>query len=53
MGLHICNNCDYKMSCKNAFQNSLICTSTNVKKKQESRFDRTEFKEFAEFLKER
>lgn len=52
MGLHICNNCDYKFNCTKAFQNSLMCLSVNknIKEKQERRFDNTEFKEFKEFL---
>lgn len=52
MGLHICNNCDYKSNCTKAFENSLICSSLNkkVRKEQEKRFDNTEFKEFKEFL---
>lgn len=52
MGLHICNYCEYKMNCSNAFKNNLICTSTNakIKKQQEERFDNTEFRKFKEFL---
>lgn len=54
MGLHICNYCEHKTKCDNAFKNSLICTNMNpkIKKEQEKRFDNKEFKEFKEFLKE-
>lgn len=54
MGLHICNYCEHKTKCDNAFKNSLICTNINpkIKKEQEKRFDNTELKEFTEFLKE-
>ena len=54
MGLHICNYCEYKTKCENAFKNSLMCTNINpnIKREQERRFDNTDFKEFTEFLKE-
>ena len=54
MGLHICNYCEYKAKCENAFKNNLMCTNlnSNIKKKQEKRFDNTEFKEFVRFLEE-
>lgn len=52
MGLHICNNCDYKDNCEKAFENSLVCLNTNsrIKYQQERKFDNTELKEFKEFL---
>lgn len=52
MGLHICNNCDYKSNCTKAFSNDLICLSIdkNIKEEQERQFDNTEFREFKEFL---
>lgn len=52
MGLHICNNCDYKDNCEKAFQNSLTCLSMNsrIKIERERIFDNTELKEFKELL---
>ncbi len=54
MGLHICNNCNYKMHCDNAFKNNLICSCANerIKSEQQQRFDNTDLKEFAKFVKE-
>lgn len=52
MGLHICNNCDYKTKCMRAFENNLICLNPikEIKKEQTKRFDDTEFKKLKEFL---
>ena len=55
MGLHICNNCNYKRHCSNAFKNNLICSCANerIKLEQQQRFDDTDLKEFVEFVKEK
>lgn len=54
MGLHICNNCNYKTRCTNAFKNNLMCLSINpdIKKRRQLVFDNTELKEFVEFSRE-
>ena len=52
MGLHICNNCNYKAKYTQAFQSNLICLNLikELKDEQIKRFDNTELREFKEFL---
>ena len=55
MGLHICNNCNLNQICEYRFQNDLMCLSPikKIKNEQEKRFDKSDFKEFTEFIKDK